>query len=104
MQNVLLEGFTALIAGMSTVFTILILISLLIGSFKFIIPSSDSEKKTGRPKAKVDNIESTIAVTNKVGQTDSKDMRPVIAAISVALAASLNTTVDKLKVRSFRRL
>lgn len=93
MQAQLMEGVTALIAGMGTVFAILILISVIISLFKYI----NVEKEVFHEMP----VESTPLVQNEV---DADEMNRVVAAITVALATELNVSADRLVVRNVRRL
>jgi len=94
----LAEGFVALIAGMGTVFAILVLISVVISLFKHI--------KTGQIKHgehKEVKINATIeTLPDKVEEV--QDDLELIAVIMAAIAASLETTTDQLQVKSFRRI
>jgi len=91
MENWLAEGTRALVSGLGTVFIVLILISLIISLFKYIKPA--------QPKTK----EVKPAETKKV-EVKKEDDLELVAVITAAIAASLNTTTDKLQVRSIRRV
>ncbi len=87
------EGVIALISGMATVFTILILISLIITMFKFL---QRGEKK---------EIEKVPVVhTEPKEKTDQMKDEELVAIITAAIASSLQTTTDRLYVKSFRRI
>lgn len=93
-MNIIQEGAVALISGMGIVFIVLILIALVIWSFKFI-----------KPKKKVIEVPQTVSVkTEEIQEEDTSDDLELVAVITAAIAASLNTTTDKLQVRSFRRI
>lgn len=92
----LAEGFVALLAGMGTVFAILILISVVISLFKFIKNGEIThEHKEARVNATVE--------TKNVEVNEQDDLE-LIAVITAAIAASLETTTDQLQVKSFRRV
>lgn len=94
----LTEGFVALIAGMGTVFAILILISIIISLFKFI---------NKEPKSSNKEVEKVVTNTNSqpsVAEVEVQDDLELIAVITAAIAASLETTTDQLQVKSFRRI
>lgn len=90
------EGFVALIAGMGTVFVILILISVVISLFKFI--------KNGEITHEHKEAQINATVETKPVEVDIQDDLELIAVIMAAVAASLDTTTDKLQVKSFRRI
>lgn len=87
------EGIKALILGLSTVFLVLILISIIISLLKHINFHKDTKPANiaGAPKAE--------PVVEKI-----EDDLELIAVITAAIAASLNTTTDRLQVTSFRRV
>ena len=102
--------------GMGTVFTILILISLIIWGFK-IIPYMQQKKEAKKQTAGTGdtNRASEIqALTNAVqlasqqqaqaqAQPEVQDDLELIAVISAAVAAAAGTTTDGFVVRSIRR-
>jgi len=94
MHEQLMEGITALIAGMGTVFAILILISVVISLFKYI----NIEKKVFRELA----VSATEA--GSAEDKDLEEMNRVVAAISVALATKLKLPADQLVVRNIKRV
>ncbi len=105
MNEIIMEGTTALIAGMGTVFIILVLISVVISLFEHLDPETRAEKRLARLAKKGNPIEVTEEPVEEAQDTsDQEEMLRVVAAISVALAKSLNTSVDRLQVRSIRRL
>jgi len=96
----LTEGTTALIAGMGTVFIVLIIIAYVISLFKLINFGGDI--KHDHKEARIN-----VVVENKVPEIQDApqmDDLELVAVITAAIAASLNTTTDKLQVKSFRRL
>lgn len=106
MNGMLAEGLTALIAGMGTVFIILIIISLVIGAFKYIVPNQSAGSKTEISKKTQPKREQGLKSGSELidDQAQAEENRKIVAAITVALAASLNTDVDNLVVRSIRRV
>jgi sodium pump decarboxylase gamma subunit len=89
------EGLKALICGLTTVFLVLITISLVISLFKYIKP----KKKEVKAKAVVAPVVEKPIVIKK-----QEDDLELIAVITAAIAASLNTTTDRLMVTSFRKI
>lgn len=109
MAQWLLEGLTATISGVLTVFLVLILIALIIGSLQFVI----NPKKTidrirmaaaKRKQEKADPDPVALPATENVAVALQQDDRELVAVITAAIAASLNVSSDKLMVRSIRRV
>jgi sodium pump decarboxylase gamma subunit len=92
-MNNLSEGLIALISGMSIVFIVLILIAFIIWLFKFI----------DQPKKKEVVVPESIPTQVTIEEDETDDLE-LVAVISAAIAASLNTTTDKLQVKSFRKI
>lgn len=90
------EGIKALILGLSTVFLVLVLISLVISMFKHI----NFEKKA-KPAKTVETPKALKAIS--VVEKKEEDLE-IIVVLTAAIAASLNTTTDRLHVTSFRRV
>ena len=80
--------------GMGTVFVVLIFIAFLISRFKYI---SQLENWFRNRKTKNEQ-----AVTETVAEEPADDLA-LVAVITAALVASLETSPDKLIVRSIRR-
>ena len=80
--------------GMGTVFVVLIFIAFLISRFKYISQLENwfRNRKTKNEQAVTDEEE-----------IDETDDLALVAVITAALAASLETSPDKLIVRSIRR-
>lgn len=97
MEPWLEEGLTALITGLGTVFAVLILVSILISYLKYINVFDKNHKKQESKEQK----ESIV-----IEETDNNiiDDFELVAVITAAIAASLNTSTDKLLVKSFKRL
>jgi sodium pump decarboxylase gamma subunit len=95
MEPWLLEGLTALVAGMSTVFIVLILISVIISLFKYI---NRAQNKSNEVK------DAPVVIEPSVESVSNQDELELVAVITAAIAASLNTTTDKLHIKSFRRV
>lgn len=95
----LAEGVKALVLGMTTTFLVLILISIIISLFKYINPTEKPSKKA------LNNTVVTQTPVTVVSDVEKKNNElELIAVITTAIAASLNTTADKLRVTSFRKL
>ncbi|MFP4698150.1 MAG: OadG family protein [Eubacteriales bacterium] len=94
----MVDALVITVVGMSVVFTCLILISIIISSFKYI---NQFEAK----KSNESNIKKDVVVEQKeiVQKEEVLDLE-LVAVITAAVATSLNTTSDHLKVRSIRHV
>lgn len=91
-------GIMGTLSGMLMVFLALILISIIISFFKYI--GGDSKKaKPSVPEAKVEPV-----VAETLPEEELTDDLELVAVITAALAASMNTSSDQLVVRSLRRV
>ncbi len=101
MDEKIAESTTALIAGMGTVFAILILISVVISLFKYM-------KKTDKPSNRSDIQMKAVIESNRQKHTGSSSREEadleLLAVLTAAICASLNTTSDQLRVKSYRRI
>ncbi|MDO5415924.1 MAG: OadG family transporter subunit [Lachnospiraceae bacterium] len=87
--------------GMGTVFIVLIFISLIIGCFKYI---NEWEKKAGAKSAPAAPAPAPApAVAAPVEEEELVDDLELVAVITAAIAASMNTSTDGLVVRSIKR-
>lgn len=82
--------------GMGTVFTVLILISIVIYAFGFI------GRRQNRKAAISSETAAEIKIESEMEQDLSNDLE-LVAVIAAAIAASENVPVDSLVVRSIRR-
>lgn len=93
-NGIIQEGVVALVSGMGIVFIVLILISIIIWSFQFI----------EQPKKKTIEVPKEAPKSVPVVQEEEADDLELVAVITAAIAASLNTSTDKLQVKSFRKI
>ncbi len=94
MDNILQEGVVALVSGMGIVFLVLILIAIIIWLFQFI----------EQPKEKVIDVPKVVPAQVTFHEEEETDDLELVAVITAAIAAQLNTSTDKLQVRSFRKI
>lgn len=100
------RGAVHTLIGMGTVFIVLIFISLIIGCFKYI---NEWEKKTAAAKAPAPVPTPAPAPAPAVMEEEEEeeeeltDDLELVAVITAAIAASLNTSADGLVVRSIKR-
>ena len=88
--------------GMGTVFVVLIFIAFLISRFKYISRLEDwfRKRKAKNEPAVTETVAEEPAADEEIDETDDLAL---VAVITAALAASLETSPDKLIVRSIRR-
>lgn len=93
--------------GMGTVFTVLILISLIIYCFRFISVLQDKlSGKGSKAEAKAEEASAAAVAAELVAegrQTAPMDDLELVAVISAAVAAASGTSADGFVVRSIRR-
>ncbi|WP_105616089.1 OadG family transporter subunit [Vallitalea okinawensis] len=91
-------GILGTIAGMLMVFLALILIALILAQFKHL---GNLGKKNEAPPV----VENKVVVEEeRKVQSNQEDELELVAVITAAIAASMNTTSDKLVVKSLRRV
>ena len=95
MSTWILEGLTALISGMSAVFLILIMISLMISGLGHTAKFEKKTVKAIKPKGPT--------ATPALVDTE-EEQRRVVAAITVALAQELGIRRDQLVIKTLRRI
>lgn len=100
MAQWLIEGLTATISGVMTVFIVLILIAFLISQLKYIDKFTFGMRKTDTAR---NTVKANTVIAKPQAKAKVEDDLELVAVITAALAASLNTTTDKLVVRSIRR-
>lgn len=97
-----LDGFSVFLVGVTMVFFALVLLILLIKFIGYAVEKMDGGAK---PAAKVVKVPQVIPATQApVIETNKMDDLELVAVITAALAASMGTTTDKLKVRSLRQV
>lgn len=92
------EGITALISGMSAVFMILILISLMIS----VLGNVGKFEKKSIKEVPVHAKKASVPEASKEQLVDEQNR--IVAAITVALSQELGIGTDRFVVRKFRRL
>ena len=89
-------GLTA-VTGMSIVFGVLVVLMIVLYLFKLIFYKNP--KKTAKP---VEEVKETPVVETKA--EDDVDDDELIAVLTAAVAASLNTSTYNLNIKSYRRI
>lgn len=93
-----MEGVKALVCGMTTVFAVLIIIAIIIDMFKYIQPKKVEHKHNNTFEV------AAILENAPVSAVHKADELELVAVITASIAASLNTTADKLVVTSFKKV
>ncbi len=89
-------GLETTIIGLSIVFLVLITLMLVLIAMKYIFaPKKDKKAKAVVPK------QEPVEVFEQVAEEDEEEL---IAILTAAVAASLNTSTYNLKIKSFRRI
>ena len=96
----LVEGLTATISGVLTVFIVLILIAFIISQLKHLNKLETWRNRHSQTRNSVEATSATVLTASDLVQDDLE----LVAVITAAVASSLNTTTDKLIVRSIRRV
>lgn len=94
------------IIGICLVFAVLILISFIIGLFKYIsiFEQKMKDKKSGNAGAKDASVDDTIAQIAQKEEEEYTDDLELVAVIAAAIAASEGVSPDGLVVRSIRKV
>ncbi len=98
MAQWLIQGLTATISGVLTVFIVLILIAFIISQLKHIDQLAFWKKKK---KVVLNSITANSVISPPMKVEDDLEL---IAVITAAIASSLNTSTDQLVVKSIRRV
>lgn len=96
--EVLSQGAMTAVVGLSTVFAVLIILMLVIMIMEKIFAKSESsEKQIPAVEAK------QITAAKPAAAPKAEDDEELIAVLTAAVAASLNTSVYNLRISSYRR-
>lgn len=101
LSEAILIGLQTAVVGLSIVFSVLLILMLVLKIFEKIFYK---EKKTVQPEEnKAEKI--TPVPEQPVSQVAEKeDEEELIAVLTAAIAASLNTSTYNLKIKSYRRI
>lgn len=100
LSEALAEGLKVTGVGIVIVFSVLIILMLTMMAMKKIFYKDDKPKKVEAP-APVAKAEPAPAPVAMAAPAEDPNL---IAVIAAAVAASLNTSANNLKIRSFRRI
>ncbi len=93
LAEALSTGFSTTIIGLTIVFLVLIILMLVVTAMKYIFapkaPKTEKTEITAEPVA---------------AEAAEEDEEELIAILTAAIAASLNTSTYNLKIKSYRRI
>ena len=93
----LAEGGQTAIIGLSTVFSVLIILMIVITIMKMIFYKAPSKPAASAPAPVVPEAPAA-------PKADEMDDEELVAVITAAIAASLNTSTYNLRIKSLRRI
>jgi len=98
LSEALIEGVSTTVLGMVTVFSVLIILMLAIGIMKSIFYRETKKVEETKPVA----VEKEVVQVQQPAEEDDEEQ--LIAVLTAAIAASLNTSTYNLKIKSYRRI
>jgi len=93
----IIDGLVVVIIGFAMVFIILAFISFVLSIFSFI--SKLNQRKTAEETLQPEPISELIKIDNE----NKEDDLELVAAITAAIAASMNTVSDRIIIHSIRK-
>lgn len=102
-QEALSKGLETTVIGLIIVFAVLLVLMIVLKIMEkiFYKPDSENEAKVQMPKQ--EKIEKAPEFVKPI-TTDVEDEEELIAVLTAAIAASLNTSTYNLKIKSYRRV
>lgn len=98
----LIEGLQVTVVGLAIVFSVLIILMLVLMAMKVVFYKP---AKSEEPKKTVKKSEAAAAApAAKVESKNEIDEGELIAVLTAAVAASLNTSTYNLNIKSYRRI
>lgn len=98
LQQALSHGVQTTVVGLSIVFTVLIILMLVLKLFEKIFYKKPDNQQT-KQEEPIKAPKPTVATV-----VESEDDGELIAILTAAIAASLNTSTYNLKIKSYRRI
>lgn len=96
MGSVFIEGLGTTIVGMLTVFAVLALLSFVLYLLKYL----NKEPSTQQTSQEVEQIKEEPEIAPVQQEETTTDDLELIAVITAVIASSLNTTSDRLEIKS----
>ncbi len=98
----LLEGLKVTAVGLAIVFSVLIILMFVLTLMKYVFAR---EPKSKQPAQTADtHSDNTPAPSAATAETDDVNEDELIAVLTAAVAASLNTSTYNLHIKSYRRV
>lgn len=94
------QGLQTTVLGMLIIFAALIILMIAINIMKLIFYKDPKKESVKQEKA----VEKTPAPVQVPTVTKTEDDEELIAVLTAAIAASLNTSTYNLKIKSYRRI
>ena len=100
-SEALLEGFGTTVVGLLIVFSVLLILMIVLKLFEkvFYKPQNTNEVKIPETVK-----QETVKTADATVVEDSEDEEELIAVLTAAVAASLNTSTYNLRIKSYRRI
>ncbi len=102
-SQALSEGVQTALIGLSTVFAVLIILMIVISIMKAVFYKKPKEKPATAVNAAEEELTRAIESLPVIDETPQED-EELIAVITAAIAASLNTSTYNLRIKSLRRV
>lgn len=95
------EGLAITVIGLCIVFAVLVILWGFIALMRVVFVKKTDKPATVTP-APVPEVKPEVLVSSPA-QTEEEDMDAIVAAITAAVASSLNTSTYRLRIRSIKR-
>ena len=99
LSDALSAGGVVTLMGVGIVFSVLVVLMIVLMLFKVIFYKNDSKKQTAATEVKQEVKQEVVSEVKPVASDDE-----LIAVLTAAIAASLNTSTYNLKIKSYRRI
>lgn len=108
LSEALAMGGETTVIGLSIVFGVLVILMIVLMLFKVIFYKDPKKQKKSADNAKTEAIESVPAAVEAAsavsGASDEIPEDELVAVLTAAVAASLNTSTYNLRIKSYRRV
>lgn len=94
------EGLKTTVVGLAIVFSVLLILMFVLMAMKAIFYKDPAKQKTEEAPAAAEASVPSAAEAEKADDTDEEEL---IAVLTAAVAASLNTSTYNLRIKSYRR-
>lgn len=98
-SEAIITGLQTTVTGLAIVFAVLIIIMLVLKCFEFIFAEKKEKKlESAAPSEQIQPVQAAEVSADEV------DEEELIAVLTAAVAASLNTSTYNLQIKSYRRV